>query len=62
MLLYEGLGDLVDGTSVEMLILFEPASIVGMLYPGLQGCQPKANMGANLWLQGCLALGIQGRS
>ncbi len=34
--------------------------IVGLLYSQLQECLPKANMGANLWLQGCLALGWQG--
>ncbi len=35
---------------------------VGLPYPGLHGCLPKANMGADLWLQECLALGKQGQS
>ena len=62
MLQYEGSCHRFDRTPVETLVLLVPASIVGLPYPGLHGCLPKANMGADLWLQGCLALGKQGRS
>ncbi len=59
---YEGSGHLFDRTPVEMLVLLVPAYIVGLPYPGLHRCLPKADMGTDIWLQGCLALGKQGRS